>query len=93
MNAKELETWREVRTKGEHRYILRQGLLWALCFGMGHLLVDLISQRYLRDGWNYLIYDVVLFAVYFFLGGCLVGIWDWRRNEKEYSRPTSRDEV
>ena len=92
MNSKELEMWREVRTKGELWYVLKHSLLWAFCVGMGRLLLDLIFKRYLRDGWNYLIYNVVLYTAFFFLAGCLMNIRGWRRNEKEYSRATSLDE-
>jgi nicotinamide riboside transporter PnuC len=93
MNTRELENWRKVRVKGERRYILKYGLFWALCYGAGHFLFGLIFKRYLRDGWDYFIYDAVLTAVYFFLGGTLLGLWTWRSNEKKYSRSTVLDEA
>lgn len=93
MDTKEREKWRGVRTRGEYRYILKHGLWWGVWFGVGHLIFGIIFKRYQRDGWDYFIYDGVLMTVYFFLGGCLLGIWEWRRNERKYSQSVSTDEA
>src|SRR5689334_8600359 len=93
MNATEHKWWQNIRAKGERRYVLRRALWWGLWFGVGHFIFGIIFKYYLRDAWNYFLYDRALMAIYYFLGGCLIGIWEWRRNEKKYHQPTVSDEA
>ena len=93
VKANEREKWLGIRAKGEYRYVLKRGVWWGLWFGVGHFIFGIISKSYLSYGWDLFIYDRTFTTIYFFLCGCLIGIWEWRRNEKKYSQPASTDEA
>lgn len=83
VRSKEIESWK--RVKGKVSYILLHGgVAWGLPVGLAwNILRYFFSNDYAEDPMDFF-YRGIFMIVGFFLGGCLLAVWDFKKHEKQY---------
>jgi len=94
MTKSEKQSWEQERAKGRDRFLLRHGLLrFGLPFGilmtLGKVLFAVFSHHPVAPIWELFIW----FGAYTLILGCVMGLWNWQNNERDYTKPTEDDDV
>ena len=93
MTQPEKQEWEQERAKGYDRFLLRSlwkgGLPFGILMTLGRVLWPFFTHRPMAQTWELL----VAFGYYVVGFGGFVGAVTWRRNEREYNKPTEDDQA
>jgi hypothetical protein len=93
MTKFEKEWWEEQRAKGYDRFLLRAILRAGLPFGILMTLAAILIPIFSHHAIPSVLELVAKFGFYVLAFGAFMGAATWRRNERDYKKPTENDDV